>query len=732
MNSTHFMLRKLIICLVLIVTTCAVYRQVFEHDFVNFDDNIYISSNRHVQEGFTVDSIAWAFTQRDISYWQPMTWLSLMLDCKIYGLSPGGFHLTNVLLHVLSSVLLFLVLNRMTGSLWRSGLVASLFALHPLNVESVAWAVERKNVLSAFFWMLTLLAYGRYAERSNLRRYLLVLLCFTLGLMAKSTLVTLPFVLLLLDYWPLGRFHLQQSRRHFEALPPVLIQPTSHRFPVYRLVLEKIPLFSLSAVSIFLCLWSAQRPGFVISIETRPLSLRIANALVSYVSYIGKMILPNDLAVFYPLPETVPWPQAAAAALVIVLVSSVALGLVRLRPYIFVGWFWYLGTLVPVIGLVQAGLWPAMADRFVYLPLIGLFVTITWGVHDLLAESRYRLAMMTVAAGIVLSALTVRTWTQLHHWKNSEALFEHTLKVTSRNYLAHHNLGVALAERGKKEEAISHYTRAIKFHPAYWQAHNNLATALAEQGKFEEATEHYQKALQIKPNDAGIHNNFATFLAQQGKTYQAIVHYSRALEIRPDFAEVYSNLGNVFKQQGKMDKAIAHYLKALEIKPHHAEAHNNLGVLLANRGRFKKAISHYSAALRLNPDSAEIHNNLAVALVELGKIEAAIPHYAKALDLQPDYAEAHNNLGNALAKQGNLKEAVASFSKALEIRSNYPEAQNNLGVALARQGRLNEAIDHFNEALRLKPDYAKARTNLGIALELVSRADETKITRGNP
>jgi tetratricopeptide (TPR) repeat protein len=715
------MRRKLTICLLLILTTCVVYWQVLEHDFVNFDDTIYIISNRHVQEGFTADSITWAFTQKDTSYWHPLTWLSLMANYEIHGLSPSGFHATNLALHVMGSALLFLTLSRMTGSLWRSGFVAALFALHPLNVESVAWAVERKNVLSTFFWMLTLLTYGRYAERSNLSRYLLTLLCFTLGLMAKPMLVTLPCVLLLLDYWPLGRFHLQQSRRDFEEPPPALIQPTAHKFPVHRLVLEKIPFFSLSAVSIFLCLWSAQQPGFVVNIETRPISLRIANGLVSYVSYIGKMIWPHDLAVFYPHPDTVPWPQVAAAALFLVIVSLLALRLVRLRPYIFVGWFWYLGTLVPVIGLVQAGLWPAMADRFVYLPLIGLFIVITWGVTDLSVQSRYRLAIMSAAAGIVLSALTIRTWTQLHHWKNSEALLEHTLKVTSRNYLAHNNLGAALDERGKIAEAMYHYTEALKINPHYWPAENNLATALAKKGKIREATEHYQKALKLKPYDAGIHNNFGTSLVRQGKIDEAVSHFLEALEVRPDFAEVYSNLGNVYKEQGQLDEAFSYYSKALEIKPDQAEAHNNLGILLANQGRFKEAISHYAEALRLHPESAETHNNLAVALVELGELEAAISHYGKAIDLQPNYAEAYNNLGNALSEQGKLNEAVATFSRALEIRPNSPQAYNNLGVAMARQGRLAEAIAHFKEALRLKPDYVEARANLELVLQMMGQ-----------
>jgi tetratricopeptide (TPR) repeat protein len=727
------MRRELLISLLLICITLALYGQVLNHQFVYFDDTLYVTENRHIQEGLTLESVIWALTATDISYWQPMTLFSLVLDYEIFGLNPRGFHLTNLLLHTLNALFLFLVLRRMTGSLWQSAFVATLFAIHPLNVESVAWVVERKNVLSTFFWMLTMLSYVYYSERPSLSRYLLTLLLFALGLMAKPMLVTLPFVLLLLDYWPLGRLQLGDLGKNLEPQSHRETQSGSQGSLVFRLVLEKVPFFVFSMGSIYMSLWSVQSPGSVATNTVMmSMSLRFTNALVSYVSYIGKMIWPRNLAVFYPPPEILPWWQAVAAAFFLILVSVLVLRQLRRRPYLLMGWLWYLGTLIPVIGLVQVGLWPALADRFVYVPLVGLFIIAAWGVPDLLGKWRHRKLIITVTAGVLIAAASAVTWAQLHHWRNTITLFQRALKVTSRNYLAHNNLGAALDEQGKIKEAIAHYTKSLEINPNYWMAHNNLGTALAGQGKNKEAIAHYRKALEINPNYAGIHNNFATFLAQQGRIDEALTHFSRALQIRPDFAEVHGNLGNVFGQQGMIDEAVAHYNKALELKPTYAEAHNNLGVLLAKRGRLKEATNHYSEALRFDPQSAETHNNLAVALVELGEVEAAIPHYVRALDLQPDYAMAHNNLGNAFSEQGRLNEAIVSFSKALEIRPNSPVVHNNLGVALARQGNLDEAIVHFSAALRLKPDYIQADTNLRRALEEKGRGTQAPDSISDP
>ena len=728
-GSTRVLFRKVIICLSLVLVTGMVYWQTLSYDFVNLDDTLYVTENHHVQNGLSTDGIIWAFTTTQASNWHPLTWLSHMLDYQLYGMNPHGHHLTSVLFHLANAVLLFLLLNRITGTPWSSGFVAALFALHPLHLESVAWVAERKDVLSTFFGMLTLWFYAGYVERPGSTRYLLTLSTFALGLMAKPMLVTLPFVLLLLDYWPLERIRLGQRNNEADA--------TRHTSKVQQstflsLLREKVPFLALAALSSIVTFSVQRSTGAMTALDVYPVKTRVANALLSYVAYMGQMLWPQNLAVIYPHPgNNLQIVQAMGAGLLLLCLSVAVVLAARRYPYLPVGWFWYLGTLVPVIGLVQVGV-QARADRYTYIPLIGLFIIIAWGVSSLSTRWRHQKAVITGTAGIILLSLAAASYNQLHTWKDSVTLFQHTVQVTAGNFLAHNNLGAALAEQGKNQEAISHYRKALEINPNYWSAHNNLANVLAEQGNAKEAFDHYHTALKIKPDDAGIHNNFATFLAQQGKTEQAIAQYSRALEIRPDFAEVYSNLGSVFKQQGKLDKAIAYYRKALEIKPNQAEAHNNLGIILAHRGRLKEAVNHYSEALRLNPESAEIHNNLAVALVELGEIQAGISHYDEAIKLQPDYAEAHNNLGNALAEWGKFNEAIAAFSTALKIRPHYPEAQNDLGVALARQGRLNEAIYHFKQALRFKPDYLEARTNLELALQMRGRSEERKVTRGNP
>lgn len=601
---------ELMACLFLILATLAVYWQVGNHEFINLDDNKYVTENRHIQAGLTLKGIKWALTATDITYWHPLTWLSLILDHDLYGLNPGGYHLTNLLLHIANTLLLFLTFKRMTGAHWRSAFVAALFALHPLNVESVAWVAERKNVLSTFFWMLTLWTYARYAERPSLNRYLLVLLPFALGLMAKPMLVTLPFVLILLDYWPLGRLQLNS-----------LSTIWGERAGVRGVLWEKVPLLALSAISIYLSSLSVQRLGVVVSTESVPMGLRIANALVSYVCYIGKMIWPHNLAVYYPPPVVVPMWQAAGAALFLVFVSVLAIRASRQRPYLAVGWLWYVGTLVPVIGLVRAGLWPAMADRFAYVPFIGLFVIITWGVADLVTKWRYQRLMLATITGAVLLPLAICTWLQAGHWKNSIALFEHTLGATGDNYLAHYNMGGALGERGNLEESMSHYSKALRIKTRYAKGHGDLGVALAEQRRLEDAIDHYSEALrikphlreQIKPNLAKTHNNLGNTLARLGKFEDAMAHYSEALRIKPDYAEVHYNIGLLFGRMENYHGELHAYERAIRLKPNYAKAYSNLGVAYAQIGRYPKAVWAFKEALRLNPDDRAAQQNLKMA-----------------------------------------------------------------------------------------------------------------------
>ncbi len=429
------------IWLILITAVLLVYWQVGDHEFINYDDNVYITDNAQVQKGLTSKGIIWAFTTSHTGNWHPLTWISHMLDCELYGLNPRGHHLTNVLLHMANAILLFVVLRWMTGAIWRSGLVAALFALHPLHVESVAWAAERKDVLSTFFWLLTMVAYVHYVNRPGGKRYLLVLVTFFLGLMAKPMLVTLPFVLLLLDYWPLNRFKPRAVTGSVEDQSLGFQSSGDDKLPILKAVMEKTPLFLMSLFSCVVTVMAQQEAGAISTLEIVPFKLRIANGLVSFVAYMGKMIWPQDLAVFYPHPisDLQIW-KPVAAGLFLLIVSTVALWVAQRCRYVLVGWLWYLGTLVPVIGLVQVGE-QAMADRYTYVPLIGLFIVVVWGFADLVKGWRSRRWVVSVSAAVMVLALMAGSWLQVAHWKSSVKLFKHALDATSNNYVAHYNLG---------------------------------------------------------------------------------------------------------------------------------------------------------------------------------------------------------------------------------------------------------------------------------------------------
>jgi len=560
-----------VVCLGLVLAILVVYWPLMYHDFINLDDNVYVTENPNVRSGFTKAGFIWAFTKTHSANWHPLTWLSHMLDCQLFGLNAGMHHLTNLIFHIANSVLLFMVLMRMTGALWRSAFVAALFALHPLHVESVAWIAERKDMLSTLFWVLSMWAYVRYAEQPRVNRYLAVVMFFVLGLMSKAMLVTLPFVLLLMDYWPLGR--VQLGRRENTG------KSRFHRSSFFHLVWEKAPLFVLALISCVLTFLVQEQGGGVASSDEFPLNTRISNALVSYTVYMGKMIWPSDLSVFYPHPGIIPRWEPIAAGLLVASLSILCIRAVRTRPYLAVGWLWYLGTLVPVIGLVQVGN-QAMADRYTYIPLIGLFIMIAWGVPDLLRKWRYRKTIIAICTGLILSAIMVCTWVQIRHWKDGISLFKHALNVTVNNHLAHNNLGLLLLNQGRANEAIRHYFKAIKIKPRWALAHYNMGVAKAGQRKFAEAIEHYSEAIKLNPNSSKAHNNLA----------------------------------NVLLAQRRFDAAIAHYLEALRINPDYGNAHSNIGIAFAAKGDLNEAISHFREALRLNPDDYRMRQNLERAL----------------------------------------------------------------------------------------------------------------------
>jgi Flp pilus assembly protein TadD len=475
---------------------------------------------------------------------------------------------------------------------------------------------ERKDVLSTLFWLFTIWAYTWYVERPRPARYLLTLLAFTLGLMAKPMLVTLPFVLLLLDYWPLGRFQVGQLDTTLGAPTQAPLSSRSVSSQTLRLIWEKAPFFALAAASSVVT-FLAQKSGEAIgSFDLFPLKIRLANALVSYIRYIGKMIWPQKLAVFYPHPDHIlsMW-QIVGAGLLLATVSLLVTKAGRRYPYLTVGWLWYLGTLVPVIGLVQVGA-QAMADRYTYVPLIGLFIIIAWGGGDIVAKWRYRRIVLTVAIGALILAVMTCTGLQVKHWRNSTTLFEHALEVTTDNYVAHNNLGNEMTVQGEFDEAIAHYLEALRIKPHYAGAHNNLAVVLARQGRFDQAILHYSEALRLKADSAETHNNLGVALVQLGKIDAAIAHYIRALELQPNYAEAHNNMGNALAEQGNLDDAVFHFYRALELSSGYPKAHNNLGVALARQGKFDEAISHFNEALRLQPDYTQARVNLEIAMQE--------------------------------------------------------------------------------------------------------------------
>ncbi|NQT10955.1 MAG: tetratricopeptide repeat protein [Desulfobacteraceae bacterium] len=558
--------REIIICILLIAASLVVYWQITNHGFINYDDGNYVTENSHVQAGLTFESIKWAFTTCHASNWHPLTWLSHMLDYELYGLNPMGHHWTSLQIHLINTLLLFFILQYMTGALWKSAIVAALFALHPLHVESVAWVSERKDVLSAFFGMLTISAYIMYVKKRNLLRYSLVFIFLSLGLMAKPMLVTLPFVLLLLDFWPLKRLKL------------TLNQASGQTSNLLLLIREKTPLIAPVAISAILTL-IAQHSSALKTLESFPLQTRVANAFISYLSYFGKAIWPLGLSVFYPHPgDSISLWYASGAALMIAVSLFIAVNTSKKYPYIITGLLWFFITLLPVVGIIQVG-YQAMADRYTYIPLIGIFIILAWGGSDLLKKWTNKKIVSSILAMSVLLVLTMQSFHQAAHWKNSSTLFENAIKVTENNWLAHNNLGVALLGKRELDKAIYHYKKALNIKPDTLGAIKNLGFALSEKGSFKEAAQYFTKAIVINPEDFDAHYKLGCILAKQEKFNEAIRPFAETIRINPDYAPAYYEIGIILAMKGKLQKSKEFFLKAIQLKPDYKEARNNLLIL---------------------------------------------------------------------------------------------------------------------------------------------------------
>ncbi len=651
------------IILALVTVTVAVYCRVINFGFVNYDDPDYITENKVVKAGLSLHGIIWAFTHCYASNWHPLTWISHMLDYQLFAMWAGGHHLVNVLFHTANAVILFVLLYRLTGAQWRSAAVAALFALHPLHVESVAWVSERKDVLSTFFGLLSLLAYARYVEEIKVqgprfkvwRRWALVY--FALGLLAKPMLVTLPFVLLLLDFWPLERVE-NYGLRTFAA-------------PGFRrIILEKWPWFGLTLASCVMTFYAQKASGVVMGTASFPALWRLVNALEAYVWYIQKLFWPADLAVFYPLEHVRSISLFAAECLLLALIISIALWNIRKRPFVFVGALWFFGTLVPVIGLVQVG-FQNFADRYSYIPSIGIFIAAVWWVAEISGESKRWRAGVSAVAGLVLALYAAGTIAQVRVWQSSITLFTHAVAVTHDNALANNDLGTALAAAGKPTEALAHYAEAVRIEPGYMPYQYNLAAALA----------------------------------RAGQTDAAIDHYLAAIRTAPDSAQAYISLGTLFLARNLPDEATNYLARAVQIDPASSDARNNLASALLATGKLNEALTQYAEALRLDPANPSIHFNAGLALVRAGKPDEAATEFGEAVRLHPGSAEARYEFGRQLFFEGKGGPAVEQLTEAIRLKPIYSQAEFYLGLALLQVHQIRPGLEHLDAAENIRPDW---------------------------
>ncbi len=678
----------------LALATLLSYAQVINFGFTNYDDPYIVWQNPVVSSGLTLRGTYWALTTGFFDFWRPMTWLSHMLDCELFGLRGGMHRLMNVLYHTAGTLFLFHALKIMTRSVWRSAVVAGLFALHPLRVESVAWVAERKDVLSGLFAFLSMVCYARYAELQrtvsctsaqqhgsvvqkvpcktrSMRWYWGSIVFFGLGLMSKPALVTLPFVLLLFDCWPLKRLPLPTPQ---SAVAPVTKAMWCGWTELAR---EKWPFFMLSIVSSGITYAVMKAGGNVLSGEVVPWGLRLANVPISYVRYLIKTIVPINLAPFYPMPDSWPVWYVAGATLILCAVTIIAIRLVRSAPYIIVGWLIFLGMLVPTIGIVQMG-YHSIADRYTYLPLVGLFVAAVWGGADLATKLRLPVFLTFTIGAAVLGAAGLLTWRQVRHWRDDVSLWSWCIAVTKNNPNAHYGLGRAYHELGQLDKAIEQYQAALQLEPGHLLANLNLGVVLARQGRLTDAT-----------------NYFGAVLAREPKMVEAHLNMGNALFLLKDYAG-----------------ATNHFAHVLALVPQHPEAHRTYAAALVELGDFNSALGHVNEAIRLVPKDVWLHVFKGRALSGLGRSDEALDAYFTALNINYECAEAHFYLALQWLKRGRLQDAIASFKEAVRINPSWAEAHVQLGIVLTTQGMLAEAIAHYRQALSLRPYDPIALNNL--------------------
>jgi len=696
-------IRVTVLCLLLAALVFVVYAQTVNSGFVGYDDSDYITENPYVIDGLTREGVAWAFTTTLHYHWHPVTWLSHMTVSEFFGLNPGAHHLVNLLLHLANSLLLFIILRGMTGSMWRSAMVAALFALHPMNVEPVAWVTGRKDLLSTFFLMLTMWSYVIYVRKPGVWKYLLCILFFCLGLMTKSMLVTVPGILLLIDYWPLGRLRIRLSRGN-----------SGHEgISLFRIILEKVPFILLSAVLgvLTVTVFSQRMPTDVMS--ATPLIEKAAMSVVHYWEYIGKMLWPSHMAFTYSHPDLYSPLKIFGGWAFLVCTTALVLWWARRLPYLVVGWLWFLGTFLPVIGVVQKGGW-GMADRYAYVPFIGLFIIVVWGINDIAARWKWRFVKqgLIVAAAVLLSVMSVTAWFQAGYWKDDIALAMRALDVTGGKTNIYNNLAVALEKEGRTDEAIRYYQEALRVNPSYVKAHFGLGNALAKKGRTDEAIKSYREVLRINPEHTRAHYNLGVLLEKEGNERDAARHFSEVLRIHPDFAETFNKMGVLLTENNKLSEAMQYFQKALRVDPRHTETRRNLGDLLLRIGNPREAVKQYREVLRIDPDNAAAGDGLRRAQAMIDEVDTALQDAKEKIRNNPDNAELHGTMGHLYHRRGDLDRAAEHYRRALTLDPESVSLMNQLAAVYVTQGKNKEALAIFKKLAGIEPENPSNHYNI--------------------
>ncbi|MFH2063793.1 MAG: tetratricopeptide repeat protein [Pseudomonadota bacterium] len=683
--------------LILTIAVITVYWQVWNFDFVRFDDPAYVIDTC-LKTRNPDNSLLWIFRfhQGDGKYWQPLTLLSHIADCRMFGLEPELHHYTNLIFHLINSILLFLFLRLILTDFWKSFWIAMLFAIHPMNVESVAWISERKNLISSFFFFLSLITYFQYTKKPSRSRYLTLAFVFLLGLLAKPMLVTLPVILFLLDGWPLRRI---QFPNHNHSVGENTKPDIHDKKRLSYLVMEKAPLLLLSLTAMCMTIYSVQGEANLAPENPHSIKLRTANAVISIIAYVGKILWPFNLSFFYPYPETIIFWKPLAAVFLLISFTIICFRSYRSSPYLISGWFWFLITLLPVLGIIQAGLWPAMADRWAYLPAIGIFIIIVFSMEAIFKAFSLPRGIMFLFTFLFTSALMVITWQQVRHWRSSESLYEQVLKTTSGNFMAHNNMGNILMENGKLDQAVDHFLKAIQINPSYKEAQINLANTWIHQGKIQKALNQYRKLLKKYPGDALLSNNMGAAFLHSGDLKQAIYYFATAIQQKKNYAEAYNNLGIALWEDYQKDKSMVMFQKALSIDPGCGKAYDNMIRLTSARKKTNRELQQLLSGSRRSPDDPIHFFQLGQFFQKEKNIHQSIRYYQKALKLRPDEYEIQKQLSISLAMKGDYETAFSILRGLTSRNPGDTEAYYYMASIRSRQNIAAEAIQWLQKAI---------------------------------